>query len=117
MLSVLLILGHLWCAGLNLSTLSAVGSVMVGMWESGLTLVGCSSLGLIPISMLTLVGVVRLNRRNNATSPTGAFECRVPAMGSGALVVASITIIGQILQLQWNDVFVKYPCLYSQCKN
>jgi hypothetical protein len=38
---------------------------------------------------------VRLNRRNNAMSPTGAFECRVPAMGSGALVVASITIIGQ----------------------
>jgi hypothetical protein len=40
---------------------------------------------------------VRLNRRNNATSPTGAFECRVPAMGGGALVVANITIIGQIL--------------------
>jgi hypothetical protein len=35
---------------------------------------------------------VRLNRRNNAMSPTGAFECRVPAMGSGDLVVASITI-------------------------
>jgi hypothetical protein len=36
---------------------------------------------------------VRLNRRNNATSPTGVFECRVPLMGGGALVVARITII------------------------
>jgi hypothetical protein len=35
---------------------------------------------------------VRLNRRNNAMSPTGVFECRVPPMGGGALVVASITI-------------------------
>jgi hypothetical protein len=35
---------------------------------------------------------VRLNRRNNAMSPTGAFECRVPQKGSGALVNASITI-------------------------
>jgi hypothetical protein len=35
---------------------------------------------------------VRLNRRNNAMSPTGVFECRVPPMGGGALVVARITI-------------------------
>jgi hypothetical protein len=35
---------------------------------------------------------VRLNRRNNAMSPTGVFECRVPPMGGGALVMASITI-------------------------
>jgi hypothetical protein len=35
---------------------------------------------------------VRLNRRNNAMSPTGAFECRVPPMGGEDLVVASITI-------------------------
>jgi hypothetical protein len=36
---------------------------------------------------------VRLNRRNNAMSPIGLFECRVPPMGGGALVVANITII------------------------
>ena len=36
---------------------------------------------------------VRLNRRNNAMSPTGAYECRVPPLGGGALVSASITII------------------------
>jgi hypothetical protein len=35
---------------------------------------------------------VRLNRRNNAMSPTGVFECRVPPMGGGALVVVRITI-------------------------
>jgi hypothetical protein len=35
---------------------------------------------------------VRLNRRNEAMSPTGAFECRVPRMEDGDLVVASITI-------------------------
>jgi hypothetical protein len=35
---------------------------------------------------------VRLNRRNNAMSPTGVFECRVPDMGGGDLVVANITI-------------------------
>jgi hypothetical protein len=37
---------------------------------------------------------VRLNRRNNAMSPTGLFDCRVPPMGpgGGALVVANITI-------------------------
>jgi hypothetical protein len=35
---------------------------------------------------------VRLNRRNNAMSPTGAFECRVPPTGGGAPVNASITI-------------------------
>jgi hypothetical protein len=35
---------------------------------------------------------VRLNRRNNAISPTGVFECRVPPTGGGALVVARITI-------------------------
>ena len=35
---------------------------------------------------------VRLNRRNNATGPTGAYECRVPPMGGGVLVTANITI-------------------------
>jgi hypothetical protein len=36
---------------------------------------------------------VQLNRRNNAMSPTGAFECKVPRMGGGEdLVVANITI-------------------------
>ena len=35
---------------------------------------------------------VRLNRRNNAIGPTGAYECRVPPLGGGALVTASITI-------------------------
>jgi hypothetical protein len=37
---------------------------------------------------------VRLNRRNNAMSPTGAFECRVPldSNNGGPLEVASITI-------------------------
>jgi hypothetical protein len=44
---------------------------------------------------------VRLNRRNNAMSPTGVFECRVPPMGGGALVVASITITsGQCIILK-----------------
>jgi hypothetical protein len=43
---------------------------------------------------------VRLNRRNNAMSPTGVFECRVPPMGGGALVEASITITsGQCMQV------------------
>ena len=40
---------------------------------------------------------VRLNRRNNAMGPTGAFECRVPPMEDGALVVASITIAAGLL--------------------
>ena len=35
---------------------------------------------------------VRLNRRNNAMSRTGAYECRVPPLGGGTLVTASITI-------------------------
>jgi hypothetical protein len=36
---------------------------------------------------------VRLNRRNNAMSPTGVFECRVPPMDNELLlVVANITI-------------------------
>jgi hypothetical protein len=35
---------------------------------------------------------VRLNRRNNAMSPTGAFECRVPTYYGS--VVANITITG-----------------------
>jgi hypothetical protein len=44
---------------------------------------------------------VRLNRRNNAMSPTGVFECRVPPMGGGALVVARITITsGQCIILK-----------------
>ena len=38
---------------------------------------------------------VRLNRRNNATGPTGVYECRVPPLGGGALVTASITINGK----------------------
>jgi hypothetical protein len=59
---ILLILGHLWCAGLNMSTLSAVGAVMVGMWESGLTLMGISSLGLVELTLLTSVGVAMLNK-------------------------------------------------------
>ena len=36
---------------------------------------------------------VRLNRRNNATSPTGTFECRVPDGVTGELVNASVTLI------------------------
>ena len=35
---------------------------------------------------------VRLNRRNNPIGPTGAYECRVPSLGDGTLVIASITI-------------------------
>ena len=35
---------------------------------------------------------VRLNRRNNATSPTGIYECRVPDGVSEKLVNASITL-------------------------
>ena len=38
---------------------------------------------------------VRLNRRNNAQGPTGAYECRVPSLGGGVLVIASITINGK----------------------
>jgi uncharacterized membrane protein YiaA len=55
---------HLWCAGLNMSTLCAVGLVMVGMWESGLTLMGISFLGLVQLPMLTSVGVALLNKSN-----------------------------------------------------
>jgi hypothetical protein len=56
-------------------------------------------------------------------SPTGVFECRVPPMGDGDLVVARITItIGQLLHY---TVEVEYCCLdvrgyrysYSQCMN
>ena len=35
---------------------------------------------------------VRLNRRNNATTPTGSFECRVPDGRSGRLHTAGITL-------------------------
>ena len=35
---------------------------------------------------------VRLNRRNNATSPTGTYECRVPDGGTRKLVNASIIL-------------------------
>ncbi len=35
---------------------------------------------------------LRLNHRNNAVTPTGAFECRVPAESTGVTVVASIKI-------------------------
>jgi hypothetical protein len=59
---MLLILGHLWCAGLNMSTLSAVGVLMVGMWESGLTLMEIYSLGLVELPLLTSVGVAMLNK-------------------------------------------------------
>ena len=39
---------------------------------------------------------VRLNRRNTgAMSPTGAYECRVPSLGGGVLVIASIMINGK----------------------
>ena len=35
---------------------------------------------------------VRLNRRNNATSPTGTYECRVPDGNTGELMNASIIL-------------------------
>ena len=35
---------------------------------------------------------VRLERRNNAISPTGKYECRVPDEVTGELVTASITL-------------------------
>jgi hypothetical protein len=35
---------------------------------------------------------IRLNRRNNAMSPTGAFECRIPDGDTGDMVTASIYI-------------------------
>ena len=39
---------------------------------------------------------VRLNRRNTgAMLPTGAYECRVPSLGGGVLVIASIMINGK----------------------
>jgi hypothetical protein len=59
---LMLILEHLWCARLIMSTLSAVGVVTVGEWESGLTLMGICSLGLViqKLPMLTSVGVATL---------------------------------------------------------
>ena len=35
---------------------------------------------------------VRMERRNNAASPTGTYECRVPDENTGELVNASITL-------------------------
>jgi hypothetical protein len=62
---ILLILGHLWCAGPNMSTLSAVGRgiiLMVVQPASGLTLMGISSLGLVKLLRLTSVGMAMLNK-------------------------------------------------------
>jgi hypothetical protein len=61
---------------------------------------------------------VRLNRRNNAMSPTGVFECRVPPMGGGALVVASITITsGQciILKVHAREAWHLCRCIRDPC--
>ena len=33
---------------------------------------------------------VRLNRRNNATSPTGTYECRVPGPETGSVMTIAI---------------------------
>jgi hypothetical protein len=74
-----------------MSTLSAVGAVMVGEWGSDGNLL--PRFGAAPNADFSRSGYaqqVRLNRRNNAMSPTGAFECRVP---DGAPVTARITII------------------------
>jgi hypothetical protein len=57
-------------------------------------------LGLIDFSRSGYAQQVRLNRRNNAMSPTGAFECRVPPIGGGDLVVASITIAAR----EWSNI-------------
>ena len=35
---------------------------------------------------------VRLNRRNNALTPTGTYECRVPGSGTRSVTIANITI-------------------------
>ena len=63
----------------------------VGEWyfPNG-TLVSRNSTGNISRSSFT--GQVRLNRRNNATLPTGIYECRVPA-GNGFLQVARVALL------------------------
>ena len=63
----------------------------VGEWHfpNG-TLVSHNSAGNISRSSFT--GQVRLNRRNNATLPTGIYECRVPA-GNGTLQVARVALL------------------------
>jgi hypothetical protein len=43
-------------------------------------------------SRSTYAQQVRLNRGNYAISPTGVFQCRVPSMNNGPLVMANITI-------------------------
>ena len=35
---------------------------------------------------------VRLNRRNNAMSPTGIYECRVPGEATASVLTARITV-------------------------
>jgi hypothetical protein len=55
---------------------------------------------------------VRLNRRNNATSPTGSYECRVPAHGGGNLHTASIQIvIGKQLSKRHNYYNNLHACI------
>jgi hypothetical protein len=80
-----------------MSTLSAARVVMVGNVGEWFDPDGnqLPRFGAAPTADFSRSGYthqVRLNRRNNAISPTGVFECRLPPMGGGALVVASITI-------------------------
>ena len=37
---------------------------------------------------------VRLNRRDNAFSPTGVYECRVPDENNQTIITASVNITG-----------------------
>lgn len=56
------------------------------------------------ISRTNFSGQVQLNRRKNATIPTGLYECRVPD-GNGTLQIASIAILTGMTIIM---------CLYKQ---
>jgi hypothetical protein len=79
-----------------MSTLSAVGIVIVGMWEwfdpggNHLPRFRLSRINPVDFSRSAFIQQVRLNHRNNTVSPTGAFECGVPSMGGGAQLEARI---------------------------
>ena len=69
-------------------------------------------LSFIPNGDFTRTGYthqVRLNRRNNATTPLGAYECRVPHMDTTNTEVHSATIIlGKIPCIQAHTVTPNY---------
>ena len=78
-------------ANVNTQCCGIADGGVVGEWyfPNG-TLVSHNTTANITISSFT--GQVRLNRRNNATLPTGLYECRVPA-GNGTLQVARVALL------------------------